>query len=98
MIWFLIAIPWVRLMKDGYGRFASLLLAMFLSRLALGIFCPLAGIMAKWLIIGRCVNTQSINNWGARFILVGILTLFAFFLTDSTGIVPGNILYGAQCI
>lgn len=51
--WFLIAAPWVELMKRGLGRLDSLLCAMVISRVILGLGAPLLGIAAKWLIIGR---------------------------------------------
>jgi acyl-CoA synthetase (AMP-forming)/AMP-acid ligase II/carbonic anhydrase/acetyltransferase-like protein (isoleucine patch superfamily)/acyl carrier protein len=51
--WFYIAIPWIELMKIGYGRFNALLLAILISRILLGIVTPLLGIVAKWVIIGK---------------------------------------------
>ena len=42
-IWFIIAAIWVEAMKRGQGRFRALIIAMVLSRAALGIGAPLAG-------------------------------------------------------
>lgn len=67
IIWFLIAGPWVYLMKQGYGRFTSLLAAMFIARLILGIFAPLLGIAAKWLIIGR-YKAGKYPLWGTMYL------------------------------
>lgn len=67
IIWFLIAIPWVYLMKIGYGRFASLLTAMLLARVILGIGAPLMGIAAKWLIIGR-YKAGRYPLWGSMYL------------------------------
>jgi UDP-2-acetamido-3-amino-2,3-dideoxy-glucuronate N-acetyltransferase len=53
IIWFLIAAPWVELMKRGFGRLDALLFAMIISRVLLGLGAPLLGIAAKWLIIGK---------------------------------------------
>ena len=53
IIWFLIAGPWVELLRLGLGRFYSLLLAMFIMRASLAIFAPLAGVLLKWVLIGK---------------------------------------------
>jgi len=53
IIWFLIAAPWVELMKRGFGRLDALLLAMVISRVLLGLGAPLLGIAAKWIIVGK---------------------------------------------
>jgi acyl carrier protein len=67
IIWFLIATPWVYFMKIGYGRFTSLLLAMVISRVILGILAPLTGIAAKWLIIGR-YQPGKYPLWGSMYL------------------------------
>ena len=48
-----IASVWVEMMSKGVGRFHSLIIAMLVSRLTLGITAPLLGILSKWLIVGR---------------------------------------------
>ena len=67
IIWFLIAGPWVYLMKQGLGRFHALLCAMFTARLILGIFAPLLGILCKWLIIGR-YKAGRFPLWGGMYL------------------------------
>lgn len=66
-IWFLIAAPWVALMKAGWGRFTSLLVAMFLARLGMGLGAPLVGIAAKWLLIGR-YQAGRYPLWGSMYL------------------------------
>ena len=53
IIWFLIAAPWVWLMGRGIGRFNALVIAMLVMRASLAVFAPLAGIVLKWVLIGR---------------------------------------------
>jgi hypothetical protein len=53
IIWFLIAGPWVELMRRGMGRFNALICAMIIMRVSLGILAPLTGIAVKWILIGR---------------------------------------------
>ena len=67
IIWFLIAAPWVYLMKIGYGRFTSLLVAMFLARFCLGLFAPLFGILMKWLLIGK-YQPGKYPLWGSMYL------------------------------
>lgn len=67
VIWFLIAAPWVWLMREGYGRFTSLLAAMLIARLALGIGAPLVGITMKWLIIGK-YEAGRYPLWGSMYL------------------------------
>jgi hypothetical protein len=67
IIWFLIAGPWVSLMKAGYGRFVSLLAAMFIARFLLGLGAPLVGILAKWIIIGK-YKAGRYPLWGAMYL------------------------------
>jgi acyl-CoA synthetase (AMP-forming)/AMP-acid ligase II/acetyltransferase-like isoleucine patch superfamily enzyme/acyl carrier protein len=67
IIWFLIAAPWVYLMKIGYGRFSSLLFAMFFARFCLGLFAPLFGILCKWIIIGR-YQPGKYPLWGSMYL------------------------------
>jgi len=67
IIWFLIAAPWVELMRRGYGRFNSLICAMAISRFALGILAPLIGILAKWMIIGR-YKVGKYPIWGNMYL------------------------------
>lgn len=67
VIWFLIAGPWVSLMKAGHGRFTSLLIAMFLARLLLGFGAPLVGIACKWLIIGK-YKAGKYPLWGTMYL------------------------------
>lgn len=74
VIWFLIAGPWVMLMKAGYSRFASLLTAMLIARVILGIGAPLLGILAKWVIIGQ-YTAGRYPLWGAMYLKVSLLLL-----------------------
>ena len=67
IIWFLIAAPWVELMRRGYGRFNSLICAMAIARFTLGILAPLVGILAKWLIIGR-YKVGKYPIWGSMYL------------------------------
>eukprot|EP01038_Epipyxis_sp_PR26KG_P006462 gene6462-8890_t len=67
VIWFLIAAPWVFLMKEGFGRFYSLLAAMFIARIALGILAPLTGILLKWIIIGK-YKAGRYPLWGSMYL------------------------------
>ena len=53
IIWFMIAGPWVELMRRGVGRFTALLWAMAIMRVTLAVLAPLTGIAVKWLLIGR---------------------------------------------
>lgn len=69
VIWFLIAGPWVMLMKAGHSRFISLLIAMLTARVVLGIGAPLLGILAKWVIIGR-YTAGRYPLWGAMYLKV----------------------------
>lgn len=48
-------------------RFQALLAAMVLSRLILGIFAPLTGILCKWLIIGR-YKAGRYPLWGTMYL------------------------------
>ncbi|RYG69938.1 hypothetical protein EON64_01440 [archaeon] len=66
-IWFMIAAPWVHLMRQGYGRFNALLMAMFIARLFIGLGAPLLGILAKWLIIGK-YKAGRYPLWGAMYL------------------------------
>lgn len=67
IIWFLIAAPWVELMRRGYGRFNSLICAMALARFLLGVLAPLVGIIAKWIIIGR-YKVGKYPIWGSMYL------------------------------
>jgi hypothetical protein len=48
-------------------RFNALLVAMLLSRVILGIFAPLTGILAKWLIIGQ-YKAGRYPLWGSMYL------------------------------
>lgn len=63
----MIAIPWVKLMNRGVHRFDALVLAMIISRLLLGLFAPLFGILVKWIVIGR-YKPGRYPLWGAMYI------------------------------
>jgi acyl carrier protein len=67
VIWFILAGIWVVMMKEGWGRFYALLIAMAVSRVTLGIMAPLAGIAAKWIIIGR-YKPGRYPLWGAMYL------------------------------
>ena len=66
-IWFIIAAIWVEAMKRGEGRFRALIIAMVFSRIALGVGAPLAGILTKWLIIGR-YKPGRYPLWGSMYL------------------------------
>lgn len=67
IIWFLIAGPWVEFMRQGLGRFTSLVLAMIAMRVVLAILAPLAGIAVKWLLIGR-YQPGRYPLWGSMYL------------------------------
>jgi acetyltransferase-like isoleucine patch superfamily enzyme len=67
IIWFMIATPWVMLMNKGVHRFDALVIAMISSRIMLGIFAPLIGILIKWLVIGK-YKAGRYPLWGAMYL------------------------------
>ena len=67
IIWFIMAAVWVELMKQNYGRFYSLIMAMVIMRISLGIGAPLAGIAMKWILIGR-YQPGRYPLWGSMYL------------------------------
>lgn len=67
IIWFMIAGPWVQLMKLGVGRFAALIAAMLIMRITLAILAPIVGIALKWILIGR-YQPGRYPLWGSMYV------------------------------
>ena len=65
--WFLVAVPWVYLMRIGWGRFRALVASMLLSRILQGVGLPLFGIASKWVLIGR-YKAGKYPLWGAMYL------------------------------
>ena len=98
IIWFFVAIPWVEFMKEGMGRLHALICAMIMSRLLMGILCPLMGIAAKWLLIGK-YRAGRYPLWGNMYLrwwIVGqIVNIMGkgFFRDDLPIIGPDLVRY-----
>lgn len=67
ILWFLIAWPWVEFMKNGFGRFTALVLAMITMRLVVSLAAPLLGILVKWVVIGR-YKAGKYPLWGGYYL------------------------------